>query len=234
VAASAVVLAAVAAPLLFWGERQFLRKGGLAKAILRAGPFQGRLNDTDAFMMLRVEQVLRQQWPLLGMVLASVVVGVGLAHAGWYERRHGLLLAGFAAPWAVCYLLQVQVLLPRLDGLRDMERFGRTIRHFAEPGRAVIFFGSHDSDLIFHVGKPAVAVEDWEQLVDMGASQTPIFVVLKTNQARWAEKDERLRAWKEIANNCAFGAHREPRSLLTNRPAASAHRLLSLPGALWR
>ena len=59
----------------------------------------------------------------------------------------------------------------------------------------------------------------------MPASATT--VVMKANLLPTLAKDNRLTQWKAIADNCqtAFGEHRDPRVLVTNRPFAVADRL---------
>jgi 4-amino-4-deoxy-L-arabinose transferase-like glycosyltransferase len=223
--ASAFLLAAVAAPLIFWGERQFTRKGGLAKTILQTAVLERHLNDTDEFMMLRVESILREHWPLLGILLPGLVTAVWLLHTGWHDRFVGRFTAGLAVPWAICFLMQIQVVMPRLDGLRDMQRFAHTIRHLAGDGRTIYYFDEFDADLVFHAGKPARLVERWEDLVELARNPTPVFVVLRTDQWKSKAVDDAGAVWREIANNCQFAKHREPRSFLTNRPDEVAERL---------
>jgi 4-amino-4-deoxy-L-arabinose transferase-like glycosyltransferase len=231
---SAFLLAAAAAPLVFWGERQFARKGGLAKTILQSSLLDPHLNDTDEFMLLRVEHILREQWPLLGILLPGLVVAVWLLHTGWHERLTKRVAAGLAVPWAICFLTQVQVVMPRLDSARDMERFAQTIRHLAGPGQTIYYFDKFDSDLVFHAGKPARMVKTWDEVVELGRTHGPVFVVLRTDLWKERSGDIATSAWREIANNCQFAKHREPRSLLTNRPDDVVDRMRTAPAAFLR
>jgi len=234
IVASAFLLAAVAAPLVFWGERQFARKGGLAKTILQSSMLDAHLNDTDEFMLLRVEHILREHWPLLGILLPGLVASVWLLHTGWHERLTLRYTAGLAVPWAICFLTQVQVVMPRLDSLRDMERFAQTIRHLAGERQTIHYFDKFDSDLVFHAGKPARFVQSWDELAELGRTQGPVFVVLRTDLWKTRGAESSASFWSEIANNCQYANHREPRSLLTNRPDAVAERLRSAPNVFLR
>ncbi|HVJ82392.1 MAG TPA: glycosyltransferase family 39 protein [Planctomycetia bacterium] len=221
VTGTAYLCVALAAPLAVWAARQFTRKGGLAKTILGIEPFDNYLNETDAFMMHGVEGLLRAQWPLLA-ILSVVLVGcVWYFHVGWHQRRNGRIALGLAVPWLACFLVQVHVLLPSLNPSRDMQKFAEIVRHLAGPVRTVHYFGKFDPDLVFHAGKPARLVGDWEELVRLAESPEPCFVVLKTEQVRWVKGDRRLARLHPLASNsdAAFGKHREPRTLLTNRPA---------------
>lgn len=231
---SACLLAAAAAPLVFWGERQFARKGGLAKTILQSSMLDAHLNDTDEFMLMRVEYILREHWPLLGILLPGLVASVWLLHTGWHERLTLRYTAGMALPWAICFLMQVQVVMPRLDSLRDMERFAQTIRHLAGDRQTIYYFDKFDSDLVFHAGKPARFVQSWDELTELGRTGGPVFVVLRTDYWKSRGSESGGSAWREIANNCQFAKHREPRSLLTNRPDEVAERLRTAPNAFLR
>jgi hypothetical protein len=231
---SACLLAAAAAPLVFWGERQFARKGGLAKTILQSSMLDSHLNDTDEFMLMRVEYILREHWPLLGILLPGLVASVWLLHTGWHERLTLRYTAGMALPWAICFLMQVQVVMPRLDSLRDMERFAQTIRHLAGDRQTIYYFDKFDSDLVFHAGKPARFVQSWDELTELGRTGGPVFVVLRTDYWKSRGSESGGSAWREIANNCQFAKHREPRSLLTNRPDEVAERLRTAPNAFLR
>jgi 4-amino-4-deoxy-L-arabinose transferase-like glycosyltransferase len=234
IVASAFLLAAIAAPLIFWGERQFTRKGGLAKTVLTSSVLDRHLNETDDFMLMRVESILREHWPLLGILLPGLVASVWLLHTGWHDRQSGRFTAGLALPWTLCFLLQVQVVLPRLDALQDMARFAQTIRHLAGEGRTIYYFDEFDADLVFHAGKPAKVVERWEELADLARTPEPVFVVLRSDDWKRRVAEAGASTWCEIANNCQFAKHREPRSFLTNRPDEVADRLHLDPQAFIR
>jgi hypothetical protein len=224
VLASAFVVASLSAPLLLWAGLQFAKKGGFVKTLFRIDVLDSHLNETDSFMMYHLERLLREQWPLLGIVWVVLVASLWVVYTGWHERKNERLVGGLAAPWAVCFLLQTHVLLPRLDPVRDMERFAAVIRRFATPDRPIYYFGKFDPDLVFYAGKPARLLGSWEDFVALGAGGETQFVVLKSSQLEWVRKDPRLNQWTEIANNCEFEQHRDPRSLLTNRPPAVATR----------
>jgi len=225
IVATACLLAAAAAPFLYWGERQFTRKGGLVKGLLTAAVLDRHFNDTDEFMLLRVESTLREQWPLIAILLPTLLASIWLLHTGWHDRLTGRMVAGLAAPWALCFLIQVQVVMSRLDGLRDMERFAQTIRHLAGEGRTIYYFDDLDADLVFHAGKPARVVESWFELDELARYPTPVFVVARTDRWQVKKTRETSAGWCEIANNCQFARHREPRTFLTNRPDEVADRL---------
>jgi 4-amino-4-deoxy-L-arabinose transferase-like glycosyltransferase len=215
-AAMGLLLAATAAPLLFWGERQFARKGGLAKTIVNMDVLENHLNETDSFMMFAVERIMREQWPLLGIILPVLVVAVWLIHSGWFLGLNSRLALGLGIPWAVCFLIQTQVILPRLDGLRDMERFARTARRIATPARPIYYFGLMDPDLIFHGGKPARTIHEFDELARLAENEYPAFVVIKTSDLEQLKARGMLDRWRPIVNNCEYAQHRLPRSLMTN------------------
>ena len=216
---SAYLLAACSIPLLIWGIVAFLKKG-IVPSILEIDPLARHLNSTDRFMMGHVERLLQENWPLLAIGFVVMVGCIGLFHIGWHNRRNRRMIASLAAPWAVCYLFQVHLFLPALDPLREMSRFGEKIRTLASRDEPIYYFGKFDPDLVFHAGKPARLVGQLEDVVKLGESPEPRFVVMKEEfHKSWVATDPRSARWRPIADNreTPFGDHRDVRVLLTNQ-----------------
>lgn len=220
VLASAFIAAMIAAPLLLWGASQFRKKGGLVKTIFEFDFIAKYLNPTDRFMMQHVERLLRENWPLLLIGVVVIVASIWVFQTGWHDRRNRRILAGLALPWVVCFLFQVHLILPAIDPLREMSMFADEIRTLATPDRPIYYFGKFDADLVFHAGRPARVIGDWEVLVELGARPEPCYVVMKESQVKWIKEDPRMSQWSVIADNrqTAFGEHRDARVLVTNYP----------------
>lgn len=221
---TAFLLALVTAPLMIWGIIEFLKKG-LVKSILKVELISEHLNETDRFMMHHVERMIRESWPLLGITMVVIVACLWIFHTGWHNRRNRWILAGMAGPWLATFLFHIHVLLPPLDRLRDMARFAETVRTVASE-RPVYYFGKFDDDLVFYAGKPARLLGHWEELVQLGQSTEPCFVVMKKKHLPWVHNDARLSHWIVVADNRLAGwEHRQPRVLLTNNPLTVSERL---------
>lgn len=224
--ATAWLLALASLPMLVWAIVEF-RKKGIVRSIFKIDLMDRYLNDTDNFMMGHVELLLRENWPLLVIFAAVVVACVGMFHAGWHQRQNRWIVASLALPWLVGYLFQVHLLLPALDPLRDMARFAEVARAQAGPGQVIYYFDKCDPDLLFHAGRPARLVNDWEQLVALGQLNKPCYVVLRHAHLDWVKRDPRMNHWRAIADNgeSVHGRHHEPRYLLTNQPRTAAGQL---------
>lgn len=224
--ASAAVLAIVMIPLLYWGGIEFHEKG-IVHSLLKVELLREHLNETDVFMMTHVEQLMRQNWPILVIGGIVVIASVWLTYTGWHQNQQRRVLVGLAAPWLVGFLFQIHILLPALDPLREMSRFARAIRAVAGENSTVYYFGKFDSDLAFHIGRPARAIDDWETLVQLTQQPTPCFVVMKADQLDWVRRDPRLAGWQPVVDNTklAFGGHRDHRLLLATKLETIADRL---------
>lgn len=225
---SAFLVAMVVAPLLVWASIEF-RKKGIVKSIFKIDLVERYLNVTDRFMMDHVERILRDNWPLLG-IMGLVIVGcVWVLHTGWYDRRNRRIIAALAVPWVVCFLFQIHLFLPAVDPLREMSRFGELIRTLATKDRTLYYFDKFDADLVFHAGRPARMVGDWDDLARLSHSPDRTFVVLRASQLEYVQRDTRMGRWFPVVDNrqTAFGEHREARVLVTNQPFA----LSELPNA---
>jgi 4-amino-4-deoxy-L-arabinose transferase-like glycosyltransferase len=224
--ASAAVLAVTTIPLLMWGGVEFHKKG-IVHSLLKIGVLRDHLNETDLFMIENVERLMQQNWTLLAIGGLFVVGSVWLLQTGWHQGGPRRILVGMAAPWLVGFMFQVHVLLPALDPLREMSRFAKAIRTIAGPDGSVHYFGKFDSDLAYHVGRPARDIDDWEQMVALEQTSQTAFVVIKAEQIEWVRRDPRMAHWDVVLDNrdLAFGGHRDHRLLITNRPAAVASRL---------
>ncbi|MFO0944880.1 MAG: glycosyltransferase family 39 protein [Planctomycetota bacterium] len=223
---TASLLVVLTAPLLVWASVEF-RKKGVVKSIFKIDLVEKYLNPTDRFMMDHVERMLRQNWPLLGIAVVVVVGCVWVLHTGWYDRQNRKIIASLAIPWVVCFLFQVQLFLPAIDPLREMSRFGEVIRMVASKGRTIYYFDKFDADLVFHAGKPARMVGDWNDLARLGQSEEPCFVVMKASHLEYLHKENQAVHWFPVADNrqTAFGEHREARVLVTNHPYSVTERL---------
>lgn len=225
VLASAALSAFLTAPLLAWGGVEFQKKG-VMRSLVKIDVLRDHLNETDLFMLDHVERLMRENWPLLVIGGIVIVGSVWLLHTGWHQGGPRRILVAMAAPWLVFFTLQVHVLLPALDPVREMSRFAKTIRAVA--GDATVhYFGKFDSDLAFHVGRPAKDLQVWDQIVALDAQSEPAFVVLKADQLPWIRKDPHLARWAVVVDNreLSFDGHRDHRVLITSKPAAVAHRL---------
>lgn len=222
---TAYLLATVSAAMLLWAARQFVKKG-VVKAIFEIDLMEKHLNVTDHFMMKHVESLLRTNWPLLAIGLVVVVGCVWLFHTAWHSRSNRRIVAALALPWLVCYLFQIQVLLPALDPLRDMSRFGEDIRGLASDEKTIYYFGKFDADLVFHAGRPARCLEGSADLDRLAHTERPAYVVMKRSMYQAMKQDSPLAQWTVIADNhaTAFGEHRNPRVMVTNQPLAVADR----------
>lgn len=216
---SALVLSCLTAPLLVWATIEFLKKG-VVRSIFKIGLVEKYLNVTDRFMMEHVEKMLRDNWPLLGIAGCVIVGCIWTLHTGWHERRNRRIVASLAVPWLVCFAFQVHLFLPAIDPLREMARFGELIRMIASEDRTIYYFAKFDADLVFHAGRPARMVGDWDDLARLGMSQEPCFVVMKASHFEHLQRDDKRVAWVQVADNrqTAFGEHREARVLITNHP----------------
>lgn len=226
VALSAAALATITAPLLVWLGIEF-QENGLVDTLVRIDVLRDHLNETDLFMISHVERIVRGNGPILFIGGIVIVASVWLVQTGWHQSLHRRLLVGLGLPWVVGFLFQVHVLLPALDPLREMSRFARSIRAVAGPNQVVHYFGKFDSDLAFHIGKPARAFENWEEMAALSERPEECFVVIKASQWEWIERDPRTAGWVPIVDNTklAFGGHRDHRLLLSTRPARTAQRL---------
>lgn len=223
---TASLLAVLTAPLLVWASIEF-RKKGVVRSIFKIDLVEKYLNPTDRFMMDHVERMLRQNWPLLGIGVVVVVGCVWVLHTGWHERRNRRIIASLAIPWTVCFLFQVHLFLPAIDPLREMSRFGEVIRLVASKGRTIYYFDKFDADLVFHAGRPARMVGDWNDLARLGQSEEPCFVVMKASHLEYLLREGQSVHWFPVADNrqTAFGEHREARVLVTNHPYSMTERL---------
>lgn len=224
VTAGAMAVATI--PLLMWGGVEFHKKG-IVHSLLKIGVLRDHLNETDLFMIENVERLIQQNGMLLAIGGLFVVGSVWLLHTGWHQGGPRRILVGMAAPWLVAFLFQVHVILPALDPLREMSRFAKAIRTIAGPDGSVHYFGKFDSDLAYHVGRPARDITDWEEMVALEQQSQTAFVVIKAEQIEWVRRDPRMAHWDVVLDNrdLAFGGHRDHRLLITNRPAAVASRL---------
>jgi 4-amino-4-deoxy-L-arabinose transferase-like glycosyltransferase len=214
---SAGGLALLMVPGLIWAGIEF-QENSFVESLLKVDVLRDHLNETDRFMMNHVEQVIRESWPLLVIGGLVLTVSVWLVQTGWHEGIESRLLVGLGLPWVVGFFFQVHVLLPALDPLREMSRFARAIRAVAGRETTVYYFGKFDSDLAFHIGRPAQAMEDWEQLAQLSARPENCFVVMKANQFDWIRNDPRTAHWITVVDNrkIAFGGHRDHRLLLAS------------------
>lgn len=226
ITASAALLAIVTAPLFLWGALQF-RKKGMVRAIFENPLGDHYFNGTDRFMLDHLEELLRENWPFLAIIGVVIVGCVGLLQTGWQDRKNMRIAASFALPWLVCYLFQIHLLLPAIDPIREMSRFAEEIRVLAGREATIYYFGKFDADLVFHVGKPARMVKDWDQLAELALGADPCFVVLKSDLFEAVSGHPRTQRFSAILDNrrAAFGEHREARILVTNHPARVADRL---------
>jgi 4-amino-4-deoxy-L-arabinose transferase-like glycosyltransferase len=231
VLATASFLAAATAPLVIWGGMAF-HENGLLDALLEVDLLRSHLNETDRFMIRHVEGIMRANGPILFIGGIVVIASVWMTHTGWYQCQNRRLLLGLGAPWLVAFLFQIHVLLPALDPLREMSRFARTVRAVAGPREPIYYFGKVDSDLAFHMGRPAKSLESWEELALLTGRPEACYVVLKAEQLEWVRRDPRLAGWLPIVDNrtLAFGGHRDHRLLLVSKPEMLADRLI---GAGW-
>jgi 4-amino-4-deoxy-L-arabinose transferase-like glycosyltransferase len=215
---SAGCLALMMIPVLVWAGIEF-QENGVVESLLKIDLLSDHLNETDRFMMSHVERTMRESWPLLVIGSVVLMVSVWLVHTGWHEGLESRLLVGLGLPWIVGFFFQVHVLLPALDPLREMSRFARAIRAVAGPETTVYYFGKFDSDLAFHIGRPAKAMEDWEELAELSARKENCFVVMKANQIDWIRRDPRTSHWITVVDNrkIAFGGHRDHRLLLASQ-----------------
>jgi hypothetical protein len=222
---TAFVVAAAAAPLLIWAIIEFCKKG-VVRSMLKLEIVREYLNTTDRFMLHHVEILLRENWPMLGISMVAIVGCMWIFHTGWYHRRNWSVVLGLACPWLVGYLFMVHLILPAIDPVREMSNFGQAVRMLAGPDRTVHYYGKFDPDLVFHAGRPACFVADWNDLERLAATRVPVFVVMKAEQFERMEINGQTEGWFAIADNrkTPFGAHRDPRILATNQPYAIALR----------
>jgi hypothetical protein len=215
---SAGILTLLMVPVLVWAGIEF-HENGVVDSLLKIDLLERHLNETDRFMMGHVERTMRESWPLLVIGSVVLVVSIWLVHTGWHEGLESRLLVGFGLPWIVGFFFQVHVLLPALDPLREMSRFARAIRAVAGPETTVYYFGKFDSDLAFHIGRPAQAMEDWEELARLSTKRENCFVVMKASQIEWIRQDPRTAHWITVVDNrkIAFGGHRDHRLLLASQ-----------------
>lgn len=220
---TAFTLAVLTAPLLVWGGIEF-RKKGIVRSIFKHEVARSYFNATDRFMMEHVEWLVRRNWPLLAISGVVVVAGVWLLHTGWHDRRNLRIISSLALPWLVCYLFQVHLLLPAIDPVREMSRFAEEVRTLAGPDRTIHYFSKFDADLVFHAGRPARMVHDWQELARLAASEEPCFIILKADQAQWLAKNPGTASLRPVLDNrrTVFTEHRDPRVLVTNAPARAA------------
>ena len=227
----AYLLSALAVPLVVWGVIEF-RKKGIVETLFESDLLARHLNVTDRFMLGHVERLLIDHQAVLAIAGVALVGGVWLLHTGWHARRTGRVMAGMALPWVACFLIQVHVVLPAIEPLREMTRFGQTVRTLAGPDETVFYFGKFDADLIFHAGRPAKAVGDWEEMVALAAARPRTLIVVKPKMLEWITRDPRTAGWRQLADNRStrWGQHRDPRILIGAGPtmlgAGAAYPLL--------
>ncbi|MBY0585636.1 glycosyltransferase family 39 protein [bacterium] len=216
--ASAGCLTLLLVPILIWAGIEF-QENSFVDSLLKIDLLSDHLNETDRFMMSHVELAMRESWPLLVIGGVVLIVSVWLVHTGWHEGLEARLLVGLGLPWVVGFFFQVHVLLPALDPLREMSRFARAIRAVAGPDTTVYYFGKFDSDLAFHIGRPARAIEDWDELAQLSTKRENCFVVMKASQKEWIQRDPRTAHWITVVDNrkIAFGGHRDHRLLLASQ-----------------
>lgn len=226
VAASALAIVLLSTPLWVWASIEFVKKG-IVRSLLKIDAVADNFNHTDRFMLDHIERLMRENGLLLAIAGCVVVACVWLFHTGWHHRLNGRVAVGLSLPWCVAFLFQIHLFLPAIDPLREMARFGSTIRYIATPEQPIYYFEKFDADLVFHAGRPARMLFDWSELAELGQQTEPRFVVIKAKDLPTLRTDARLAVWRGIADNCqtAFGQHRDPRVLLTNRPQAIADRL---------
>jgi 4-amino-4-deoxy-L-arabinose transferase-like glycosyltransferase len=222
---SASGLAALAAPTMIWAIVEFCKKG-VIRTLFDIEFVRRHFNETDRFMLDRVEELLRANWPILVIATAVIVCCVWSFHVGWHQRRNWQVIGGLACPWLVGFLIDVHVLMPAIDPVREMATFAEIIRTVASKDRTVFFFGKFDADLIFHVGRPTRIIGDWESVLRLAESPAPCFVVMKASEWERAQKERRSDRLIVVADNreTAFGVHRDPRVLVTNQPLLLAGR----------
>lgn len=223
---SAIALASISGALLFWGVRQFVRKG-MVHALVDWDWLEPYLNLTDKFMLAHIEQLLQANKALLLIALVVVVGSVWTVHTAWHSRNNLKWARGLAMSWLVVFLFQVHLLLPALDPLRDMSRFGEEIRSLATRERPIHYFRKFDADLIFHAGRPARMILGLDEVAELARSPLPEFLVVKGNEYLEEKDSPAFKDWALVTDNhrTALGAHRDPRVLLTNRPLSVADRV---------